>query len=128
MKLFEDQDVNRIHESLTLFDAICNNKFFSDTSMILFLNKTDLFAQKISRIPLKNYFPEYTGADGDAAEAKEYIKRLFLQQNKSDKKQIYCHFTCATDTRNIRHVFDAVSDIVIEHNLRSTGLLPGGML
>lgn len=40
MKLFEDQETNRIHESLTLFDAICNNKFFIDTAMILFLNKT----------------------------------------------------------------------------------------
>lgn len=40
MKLFEDEKTNRIHESLTLFDAICNNKFFQDTSMILFLNKT----------------------------------------------------------------------------------------
>jgi hypothetical protein len=40
MKLFEDQEINRVHESLTLFDAICNNKFFIDTSMILFFNKT----------------------------------------------------------------------------------------
>ena len=40
MKLFEDQETNRIHESLTLFDAICNNKFFLNTAMILFLNKT----------------------------------------------------------------------------------------
>lgn len=40
MKLFEDEKTNRIHESLTLFDAICNNKFFQDTAMILFLNKT----------------------------------------------------------------------------------------
>ena len=40
MKLFEDQETNRIHESLTLFDAICNNHFFINTAIILFLNKT----------------------------------------------------------------------------------------
>lgn len=45
MKLFEDQLVNRIHESLTLFDAICNNKFFLNTAMILFLNKTVRWCQ-----------------------------------------------------------------------------------
>lgn len=63
MKLFEDQQTNRVHESLTLFDAICNNKFFTNTSMILFLNKVDLFEQKIQTHPLVDYFPEYAGTD-----------------------------------------------------------------
>ena len=30
---------NRMQESLKLFDSICNNKWFGDTSIILFLNK-----------------------------------------------------------------------------------------
>lgn len=61
MKLFEDADTNRIHEALTLFDAICNNKFFINTSMILFLNKTDLFAEELRRFPLRHYFPPMPG-------------------------------------------------------------------
>lgn len=44
-----------------LFDSICNNKFFIDTSIILFLNKKDLFAEKIKKSPLTICFPEYTG-------------------------------------------------------------------
>lgn len=52
---------NRMHESLMLFDSICNNKFFVDTSIILFLNKKDLFAIKIVKSPLNICFPEYTG-------------------------------------------------------------------
>lgn len=52
---------NRMHESLTLFDSICNNKFFVDTSIILFLNKKDLFGEKITKSPLSICFPEYTG-------------------------------------------------------------------
>lgn len=52
---------NRMHESLMLFDSICNNKFFIDTSIILFLNKKDLFAEKIKKSPLTICFPEYTG-------------------------------------------------------------------
>ena len=28
--------------------------------------------------------------------------------NKNAEKTIYHHFTCATDTSNIQHVFDAV--------------------
>ena len=50
-----------MHESLMLFDSICNNKFFIDTSIILFLNKKDLFEEKIKKSPLSICFPEYTG-------------------------------------------------------------------
>lgn len=50
-----------MHESLKLFDSICNNKWFKDTSIILFLNKKDLFEIKISKSPLAICFPEYAG-------------------------------------------------------------------
>ena len=43
---------NRMHESLKLFDSICNNKWFTDTSIILFLNKKDIFEEKIKKSPL----------------------------------------------------------------------------
>lgn len=52
---------NRMHESMKLFDSICNNKWFTDTSIILFLNKKDLFEEKIKRSPLTICYPEYTG-------------------------------------------------------------------
>jgi guanine nucleotide-binding protein G(i) subunit alpha len=59
--LFEDTAVNRMDEALTLFDSICNSKWFSRTSIILFLNKTDLFREKLATSPLENYFPDYKG-------------------------------------------------------------------
>ena len=52
---------NRMMESMKLFDSICNNRWFEDTSIILFLNKKDLFAEKIVKSPLTIAFPEYTG-------------------------------------------------------------------
>ena len=52
---------NRMQESLKLFDSICNNKWFTDTSIILFLNKKDLFEEKIKKSALSVCFPEYTG-------------------------------------------------------------------
>ena len=50
-----------MHESLKLFDSICNNKWFTDTSIILFLNKKDIFEEKIKKSPLTICFPDYTG-------------------------------------------------------------------
>lgn len=48
-------------ESMKLFDSICNSKWFVETSIILFLNKKDLFEEKIAKSPLTICFPEYTG-------------------------------------------------------------------
>ncbi len=48
-------------ESLKLFESICNSKWFKETSVILFLNKVDIFQQKIETSPISTYFPEYQG-------------------------------------------------------------------
>jgi guanine nucleotide-binding protein G(i) subunit alpha len=48
-------------ESLNLFDSIVNNDFFANTSMILFLNKKDLFEKKIVFSPITECFKDYNG-------------------------------------------------------------------
>ena len=119
--LYEDESTNRMHESLRLFDSICNNKWFVNTSIILFLNKKDLFQEKIKRSSLTICFPEYTGPN-EFESAAEYIQAQFVAKNKSTAKEIYCHLTCATDTQNVQFVFDAVTDVIITINLKGCGL------
>ncbi|XP_033121395.1 guanine nucleotide-binding protein G(i) subunit alpha [Antedon mediterranea] len=120
--LAEDEEMNRMHESMKLFDSICNNKWFTETSIILFLNKKDLFEEKISKSPLVICFPEYSGSN-TYEEAAAYIQMRFEDLNKrKDQKEIYTHFTCATDTNNIQFVFDAVTDVIIKNNLKDCGL------
>ncbi|KAK4469748.1 hypothetical protein MN116_007269 [Schistosoma mekongi] len=122
LKLAEDQTTNRMHESLQLFDSICNSQWFVETSMILFLNKKDLFSEKISKSPLTVCFPEYTGGQ-TYEEASNYIREKFEDVNRrKTTKTIYTHFTCATDNNNIRVVFDAVIDVIIKSNLKDCGL------
>src|SRR5260221_10731214 len=111
-----------MQEALTLFDSICNSRWFVKTSIvnclspysplasllttsimqILFLNKIDLFAEKLPVSPLSNYFPDFTGgADYDAA--CDYLLHRFISLNQSaTTKQIYAHYTCATDTQQIK--------------------------
>ena len=112
--LVEDEETNKMQESLKLFEFICNNPYFSKTSMILFLNKTDLFEEKITKSPLSICFPEYTG-ENEHSQATEYVREQFEKQNKhKDTKEIYTHFACAIDTSNERFVFDAVFDVLIQ--------------
>ncbi|KAG0271932.1 guanine nucleotide-binding protein subunit alpha [Linnemannia exigua] len=120
--LLEDETVNRMHEALTLFDSICNSRWFVKTSIILFLNKIDRFKEKLPISPLNKYFPDFEGGD-DYGEASQYILDRFVDLSLSETKQIYAHFTCATDTSQIKFVMTAVSDIIIQNNLRECGLL-----
>lgn len=118
--LYEDEQVNRMQESLRLFETICTHKCFTNTSIILFLNKRDLFQEKIRRSPLTIAFPDYRGGP-DFFEASHYIRDQFLaihRQHKMVPREIYAHFTCATDNSNIQFVFDSVTDVILRNNLR----------
>ncbi|KAI8052651.1 guanine nucleotide binding protein, alpha subunit [Thamnidium elegans] len=120
--LIEDETVNRMQEALTLFDSICNSRWFIKTSIILFLNKIDIFKEKLPKHPLKESFNDFEGPDNYDA-SSNYILNRFVSLNQSDSKQIYTHFTCATDTQQIKFVMSAVNDIIIQNNLREVGLL-----
>ena len=52
---------NRMHESLALFYTTIHSPWFFNTSIILFLNKTDILADKVQTSDLKKYFPSFTG-------------------------------------------------------------------
>lgn len=122
LTLYEDDRTNRMHESLKLFKEIANTKWFLNTSMILFLNKYDLFQEKIKKVDLSVAFPEYR-MGLSCVEGAKFIKTLFLAQADNPKKQIYAHETCATDTDNISVVFNAVKDIVLNQTLRDAGMI-----
>ncbi|XP_036189396.1 guanine nucleotide-binding protein G(t) subunit alpha-1 isoform X3 [Myotis myotis] len=122
MVLVEDDEVNRMHESLHLFNSICNHRYFATTSIVLFLNKKDVFSEKIKKAHLSICFPDYDGPN-TYEDAGNYIKVQFLELNmRRDVKEIYSHMTCATDTQNVKFVFDAVTDIIIKENLKDCGL------
>jgi GTPase SAR1 family protein len=120
--LYEDEKVNRMAEALNLFEEICNSRWFHNTSMILFLNKRDLFADKIPKVPLTVCFPEYEGESTYEAGA-EFLKNQFESKNHNDEKVVYTHITCATDTDNVAAVFNAVKNIIIRQSLNEAGLV-----
>ncbi|CAG8549819.1 2371_t:CDS:2 [Acaulospora morrowiae] len=116
--LVEDKDSNQMQEALLLFDSICNSQWFVNTSMILFLNKIDIFRAKIKISPVRKYFPDYSGPNGDFKHTTHYFKRRFQRLNRSTTKEIYPHFTDATDTNLLRHIMSSVTDIILTQNLR----------
>lgn len=121
--LFESENENRMEESKALFKTIITYPWFQQSSVILFLNKKDLLEEKIMYSHLVDYFPEYNGPQRDAIPAREFILQMFVELNPDIEKIIYSHFTCATDTENIRFVFAAVKDTILQLNLKEYNLV-----
>jgi GTPase SAR1 family protein len=120
--LYEDENTNRMVEALNLFEEICNSRWFRDTAMILFLNKRDLFEQKIKTVSLKTCFDEYDMED-TYEDGVQFLQEHFENKNRNPDKQVYAHVTCATDTNNVSAVFNAVKDIIIRKSLGEAGLV-----
>jgi len=119
--LLEEKNQNRMTESLVLFDSIINSRWFLRTSIILFMNKIDVFRLKIPKTPLEKYFPEYTGG-ADISKAAKYILWRFMRANRA-RLSVYPHLTQATDTTSIRLVFAAVKETIMQNSLRDSGIL-----
>lgn len=115
MTLEEDQSTNRIAESLKLFEEVTSSVWFKDTIIVLFLNKIDLFKDKIKKSPLKNTYPDYTGGN-DFDKAITYIEDQYKRVYGSNQT-LYIKHTCAVDTDNIQHIFHSIKTSIFNSGM-----------
>ena len=125
--LFEDSSTNRMVEAVELFDEICNNRYFTKSNMILFLNKKDLFEEKIAWAHIGDQqafkdFPGKLGASDYYDQGVKYFLDKFMVKNQNKDRQVYNHVTCATDSKNVEVVFNACKDIILRGNMEAAGL------
>jgi len=128
LRLEESAETNRMKESLELFATILQYPWFKKKSIILFLNKTDQFEEKVLTSNISDYFPEFTGPAGDIEAGKEFIKSMYEAKKPPphegpDATHIFPHFTCATDTDNITKVFKDVQEIILRSYLNEFNLV-----
>jgi hypothetical protein len=173
--LYEDAFQNRVMEALNLFDEICNSRcvfvdasvcapvwasiwrpahrYFETTSIILFLNKKDVFAEKIRVKPLRqpnpiegepDLFEDYTGVvlglglhvvlaetacllslgGTDYDAAISYITGKFKARNAiPDRREVFVKVTCATDKTNVKTVFNSCKTIILKQNMQGSGFM-----
>lgn len=103
--LWEESEENRMVDSLGLFTWVCKQACFESTSILLFLNKRDLFEQKVQKVAIASVpaFQDYSGGGpGSGKEVEDglaYFQGKFLDTTGDDSfKEIFTHVTCATDS------------------------------
>ncbi len=65
-----------MEESKALFKTIITYPWFQQSSVILFLNKTDILKEKIVHSHVATYFPEFTGESFTAVHSRH---KMLLQ-------------------------------------------------
>jgi len=127
MVLEEDSTTNRLVESLKLWKVLTLSLYFKTTPFVLFLNKTDLFKEKLKRIPLVEVFRDYEEFEKDPSvkDMDEYEKswRYIAKQYKLQfsGSAFYTHPTCALDTDNCKKVFQAIRDTLFKEAVAVVG-------
>lgn len=94
--------------------------------MILFLNKKDLFKDKIKLVSIGSvnvFTEEYKGKSNDYDEGIRFFLDQFLKRNMQVNKEVFWHVTCAIDTNNVRVVFNACREIIMKKNLTGSGFM-----
>merc|ERR1719233_2699323 len=77
--LYEDENENRLVESLKVFRKLLNqDNTFDEACIVLFLNKSDLFSEMIKTTPISKCLSGYHGGNTED-EQYEYIKSLYLE-------------------------------------------------
>lgn len=106
-------------KSMELFKEICASQCTQNSGIILFLNKMDLFREKLRTTPLSTCFPQYQNCkqeDDNETKAIDYIREQFIKYAHADARdrfehlrEVHVHVISAADREDVRKVFgDAV--------------------
>lgn len=152
-KLREDESINRFAEAIELFRQVWHNGMLGGAGIICFLNKQDILEAKIRNgHSMATFYPEFAYCSPprtsrrstvnkdpflvEVERTRHFIRQQLVQvtlepprriSNRGDankcKRDCYYHFTTATDTDNIRRVFDDVRDMILQQLLSRVDLI-----
>ncbi|KAJ7459085.1 guanine nucleotide binding protein, alpha subunit [Mycena galericulata] len=126
--LAEDSHVNRVEDSLQLWQAVVSNKLLAKVNIVLFLNKCDLLQAKLDAgVRLNHHMISYGDRPNDYDSVSKYFRNKFgalhhaVTPNK--ERELYIHLTAVTDTRRTVTIISNVRDIIIKGNLKTMKLV-----
>ncbi|XP_022241017.1 guanine nucleotide-binding protein G(s) subunit alpha-like [Limulus polyphemus] len=116
MKLREDNDKNRMKESLELFQDVWSSSF----PMLYFLDRDEEEDNEYNkaRCFIRDKFLEITRKP--PTNRRMSTTEMYYDLHRETKKRdCYWHFTTATDTNNVKRVFDDIHHMILMWNIQS---------
>lgn len=111
---------NQMNEALMLWDSIANSHWFNKSAMILFLNKM----AKLPKNPITKYvFTDYRGPEDDYKAAGKYFLDKFRALCRNPEKEVYSHFTSATNTNFLKITVESIQGLILQRNWKQVGFI-----
>ncbi|KAL9247889.1 hypothetical protein vseg_021269 [Gypsophila vaccaria] len=132
--LYECENKNRMMETKELFEWVLKQPCFEKASIMLFLNKFDLFEQKVHKVPLSvcDWFKDYQQVSSGKQEiehAYEFVKKkfeeLYYQYTAPDcvDRVFKIYRTTALDPKVVKKTFKLLDETLRRRHLVEAGLL-----
>ena len=133
-------DTNCMVDALTLFEETVSNEGLKGMQFILFLNKKDLFANKILKVPITDCpaFADFDQFDDpvtihrnphDYEQTTSFIKAKFeaayrppTSPNGTAAPSLFTHIICARDRQSMDEMFKSIKCKIITNNLHQQEL------
>lgn len=126
--LYEDENRNRMMETKELFEWVLKQPCFEKASIMLFLNKFDIFEKKVHNVPLnkcdwfKDYQPVSSGKQ-EIEHAYEFVKKkfeeLYYQCTAPEHvdRVFKIYRTTALDQKLVKKTFKLLDETLRRRNL-----------
>jgi len=144
--LEEDARQNALAESMAVFHEMYDSPHLHNVTFFLFLNKIDLFMEKLPRVPVNSVdcFRDFKGPPGDVRAALRYFMFRFMGSPGRREagpatdspgasgggggehpcpRRMYSHVTCAIDSSAIQEVFVECQRMILLKQMQGGGFL-----
>ncbi|KAL4252666.1 P-loop containing nucleoside triphosphate hydrolase [Pleurotus pulmonarius] len=122
--LAEDVTVNRLTDSLLLWQTLCSNKLLSAVDFVLLLNKMDLLESKLlgnhekgrAGIRFVKHVNSFKSRPNDLVTVAKYMQEMFLslhRQHSPSSRKVYSHLACAIDAPRTSPILEAIQTTLI---------------
>uniref|UniRef100_A0A914WFX8 Uncharacterized protein n=1 Tax=Plectus sambesii TaxID=2011161 RepID=A0A914WFX8_9BILA len=125
-------DRTRLDESIARLQVLLNMRELERCGFILFLNKRDIFEQKLtddndfSRL-FEKYMDKKSSKKSLLNQAEKAVASKFAEAVSETRRlndTLYCRFTCAVDTQMMEAIFGAVRNDIIHDLIRQGNWVP----
>lgn len=114
---------NALKDSLAIFQKLMESKWLYDKPVCLLLNKMDVLENKLPLSSFAAHFPEFAGNPLNKDDVCSFIEKEFRRRAPIPPSKFYTYRTCATDTKTMHFVVQAVTDMIFVDNLATAGLI-----
>jgi GTPase SAR1 family protein len=80
--MWEDGTTSRFEDSGMFCSEMLDSKWFKKAQIILVLNRIDLLQEKLKRVKVSSFYPEYQGPNEDAQEVAQFFAEIFTSSAK----------------------------------------------